>query len=103
MAVYKNREVDVAFSLPQAQGMVEVTHKGTLDKEHAKLAEVRFTKEEMDKLEKQHKTQMTEHNTISDKELQDLRDSQDPEKIKKAEKDQVAKDHKANAEKPVSK
>lgn len=87
MALYKNREVDVAFNLPTSDDMVEVTHKSNLEKEHVKLSEVRFTKEEMDKLEKQHKLQMTAYNTVSDKELKDIRDSQDPEKIEKSLKE----------------
>lgn len=87
MALYKNREVDVAFNLPTSDDMVEVTHKSNLEKEHVKLSEVRFTKEEMDKLEKQHKLQLTSYNTVSDKELKDIRDSQDPEKIEKSLKE----------------
>lgn len=84
MAVYKNREVDVAFNLPATHDeFVEVTHKNG-DKEHVRASEVRFTKEEMSKLEKKHKTNMTDYNIISDKDLNDLRNSQNPEKIEKS-------------------
>lgn len=87
MAVYKNREVDVAFNLPTTNDeFVEVRYQDG-EKEHVKASEVRFTKEEMDKLEKQHKLQMTAYNTVSDKELKDIRDSQDPEKIEKSLKE----------------
>lgn len=84
MAIYKNREIKVLFNLPTTHDEFVEANYPNGDKEHVRLSEVKFTKDELSTLDKQYKLKLSEYNSISDKELSDLRDSNNPEKIEKA-------------------
>ncbi len=80
MAVYKNREVEITSIVTDENPMVEIMHKdGT--REQVRAVQVQVTKDEQKEFAKQHAGD--KFSVIEDKDLKDLRDSQDPEKIKK--------------------
>ena len=105
MAIYKNREVNIVSYITDESPVVEVQHLRSGDREMVKLNELQITEEE----KKQFKDQdfFNRVNVISDKDLQDLRDSQDPKKIeaKKQNKDKdVSVSHiKVNADEVLRK
>lgn len=90
MAILRNREVTI---LGRADG-ADVSPTYTvqypdLERENVQLSELRLTEDEYKEMTKQNgETSMTNVKKIDDKELQDLRDSQDPEKIKANRKQQ---------------
>lgn len=84
MAVYNGREVQILQVIP-AQGNLPTTEDVQIvDKQGqhftVALGKLQLTQEEKDNLLKQHKTRYENVNTVSDKDLQELRDSQDPKK-----------------------
>lgn len=90
MAIYKGREVSLAHDVPR--GYVEpismtIRYKdGTT--ETVKLSELQFTSEEKTALEKAAGKKYENINIIEQKDLQNLRDSQDVKKIEAAQKNQ---------------
>ncbi len=84
MAVYKNREVTVMSYVTNESPTVEIMHRNG-DREQVKLREVAFTEDEKKNLVDE--TNPTDSVTvIKDKDLKELRDSQDREKIEAEQK-----------------
>lgn len=82
MAVYKGREVSV---LGRSNGEDVSPMYDILDqwgeRSSVKLNELQFTGKEVEDLKKQHVDHLTTANVIEDKDLQELKDSQDKKKI----------------------
>lgn len=94
MAILRNREVtylgpaNAADTTPTVRVM---DSKGNY--EFCKLSELRFTEDEKEDLLKTEKNRIDGIAVISDKELKELRDSQDPEKVEnKAPADAVVEE-----------
>lgn len=84
MAILRNREVTYLgpVSGHDSSQPVRVEDKfGNI--EIVKASELRFTEDEKKDMVKYEENQINGFNTISDKELKELRDSQDPEKSNK--------------------
>jgi len=83
MAVYRGREVRLNHALPK--GYIEPIMIGIKQKDGSidtvPLDQLSFTKSEADGLRKEANEPYTNLNIMDDKDLQALRDSQDPDKI----------------------
>lgn len=99
MAILRNREVTYLgpVSGHDSSQPVRVEDKHGII-EIVKASELRFTEDEKKDMLKYEENQINGFNTISDKELKELRDSQDPEKVdpKFAEKMQERRDYDRN-------
>lgn len=82
MAILRNREVTYLgpVSGHDSSQPVRVEDKHGII-EIVKASELRFTEDEKKDMLKYEENQINGFNTISDKELKELRDSQDPEKV----------------------
>jgi hypothetical protein len=82
MAILKNREVQIIgrADATDASPNYTVMHKDG-SRENARRSELRFTKDEVEKMKKTAGDDLDQVNVIDDKELNDLRDGQNPQKI----------------------
>ena len=98
MAIYKGREVQL---LGRLDGVPESPLYRVQDQnqqiEHVRLKDMQLTDDEKKDLQKTHGLSIADVPTISDKDLQELRDGQNRDKIE----DRQKKDHK-NKDVPVS-
>lgn len=87
MAIYKGREVQL---LGRLSGGEESPLYRVMDKdqnvEHVALDQMQFTSEEKKQLEKDHGQVASTLNVIEDKDLKELRDGQDRQKIEERQK-----------------
>jgi hypothetical protein len=97
MAIYKNREVQITSYITDVSPVVEIQHQSG-EREFVNLRNLQFTEDEKKEFSKDQDNIADGVAVIKDKDLQDLRDSQDPEKIQK-EKDKQNK----TVDVPVSK
>lgn len=97
MAIYKNREVQITSYITDVSPVVEIQHQSG-EREFVNLRNLQFTEDEKKEFSKDQENVIDGVAVIKDKDLQELRDSQNPEKIQK-EKDKQDK----NIDIPVSK
>lgn len=97
MAIYKNREVQITSYITDVSPVVEIQHQSG-EREFVNLRNLQFTEDEKREFSKDQENVIDGVAVIKDKDLQELRDSQNPEKIQK-EKDKQDK----NIDIPVSK
>lgn len=87
MAIYKGREVQL---LGRLDGVDESPLYRVMDKqqqvEHVRLGDMQLTEDEKKDLQKVHGLAIADVPTISDKDLQELRDGQNREKIEEKQK-----------------
>ena len=97
MAIYKNREVQITSYITDVSPVVEIQHQSG-EREFVNLRNLQFTEDEKKEFSKEQQNVIDAVAVIKDNDLQELRDSQNPEKIQK-EKDKQDK----NIDIPVSK
>lgn len=89
MAIYKGREVQL---LGRVDGADESPLYRVMDKhqniEHVRLGDMQFTSQEQKDLEKTHGQLVADLQVIEDKDLKELRDGQDREKIEEKQKNE---------------
>ena len=91
MAIYKGREVQVigevskGYTTPET---VQIFFDNTY--ENVKIGDLKVTEDEKKTLQKAQADKFENITVVSDKEVQELRDSQDPEKIAKLNEKQNA-------------
>lgn len=84
MAIYNGREVQIERiqDTNPISGSAVVSHKnGTV--ERVSLSNLQLTADEKKQIEKDHNLNLDTANTISDKDVKQIRDSQDPDKVEK--------------------
>lgn len=95
MAIYNGREVQILNVIPQQGNLPTAEDVQIADKQGinytVKLSQLQLTEDEKKKLQEQHKERYNDLNTVSDKDLQNLRDSQDEKKIQEKQAEDAKK------------
>ena len=87
MAIYKGREVQVLgpSSGEDVSKMYDILDQWN-QRSSVKVSEIQFTGKEIEDLKKQNADQFSGYSKIEDKDLQELKDSQDKKKIEERQK-----------------
>lgn len=95
MAIYNGREVQVLNVIPTQGNLPTAEDVQISDKQGinytVKLSQLQLTEDEKKKLQEKHHERYNDLKTVSDKDVQNLRDSQDPKKIEEKQRQEAKK------------